>query len=75
MCDVAAFLTRAPLSFFDDFRSINGVPAFIVGSEDDEANPGEIEQIEGGNEFMFTCSCLSADGERFLTGDSRGVLR
>lgn len=78
-----AFLHRAPLSFFDDFRVINGVPAFIL--EPSEGLDGRHEPLlSASNEVqgkqqrgpaVFTCSCMSNDGKRMISGDSMGTAR
>lgn len=76
----AAFLHRAPLSFFDDFQVINGIPAFILEPNErldggHEQMPSTSNEIQAKFPASFTCSCVSNDGKRMITGDSSGTAR
>ncbi|GMH39374.1 hypothetical protein BSKO_07272 [Bryopsis sp. KO-2023] len=80
-------LHEGPLSFYDDFRVVNGVPAFLLlhneessesSQQDVTATPGvEDRKGEPGSTdpSKVTCCSLSSDGRRLVSGYSDGSVR
>ncbi|GMH33162.1 hypothetical protein BSKO_00996 [Bryopsis sp. KO-2023] len=59
-------LDGGPLSFFDDFRVVDGVPVFVF-------DPNNLPQIEG-EDLRITCCNLSRDGSRVVSGHGGGTV-
>ena len=67
---VGGRIAQAPLSFMDEFELINGVPAFVLEPDEDEAQTSSEEQTP----CKFTCHALSKNGKRLVAGDNKGRI-